>query len=201
MSDQNDSIFQYHDLIAAIVAAIEARDPNTAQHSVRVSNMVEEICLLMNISKGKTQLIHVAADLHDIGKIGIVDSILKKQGCLDNDEWKKMKDHTIVGFDILSKVERFGEIANIVRHHHERWDGKGYPDGISENNIPLGARIIAIADSIDAMLSNRSYRKGMSSEQCKIEIQKNRGKMYDVLIADLVVDNWESVLVKRQLEV
>lgn len=199
MTNKLNSIFDYHDLIEAIVAAEEMRDYHTAHHSTRVSNMSEEICKLMGLSNDETQLIHIAADLHDIGKIGISDAVLLKKGKLNENEWVEMKSHTLIGHYILNKVDSFSEIADIVRYHHERWDGNGYPDHISGADIPLGSRIIAIADSIDAMLSNRSYRKGMSSDQCRQQIETNIGIMYDEKIAKLVLANWDTVLSKRQL--
>lgn len=191
-------IFDYHDLIAAIVATIESRDLHTANHSVRVSNMAEQICILLGLSKKEIQMIHIAADLHDIGKIGISDSVLLKKGTLSESEWIQMKSHAVKGYYILNKVARFKDIANIVRYHHERWDGLGYPDKISGTDIPLGARIIAIADSIDAMLSNRTYRKGFTPNQCRREIESNAGKMYDKAISNIVLKNWDDVLSKRE---
>lgn len=189
----------YHDLVAGIVAAMEARDAYTASHSMRVSDMAEFICGLLGLDAAQKEKIHIAAHLHDIGKIGIEDSVLRKNGPLDNREWLSMKQHPAIGYTILSKVESFEEIAIIVRHHHESWNGKGYPDGIAAKNIPLGSRIIAIADSIDAMLSTRSYRTAMSHEKCKAELFKNSGVMYDPEIVKLALQNWEMLIKAREL--
>lgn len=191
---QQSSLLVYHDFIAGVIAAMEARDAYTASHSMRVSEITERICHLLDLSKEQTEQFHIAAHVHDIGKIGIEDSILRKKGPLNESEWLSIKQHPTIGYNILCKVETFKDIADIVRHHHERWDGKGYPDGISENKIPFGSRIIAIADSIDAMMSNRQYRKGMPSAQCKNQIYVNKEIMYDPQIANLVVENWESVI-------
>jgi HD-GYP domain-containing protein (c-di-GMP phosphodiesterase class II) len=180
--------------MAGIIAAMEARDAYTASHSMRVSDMTEIICGLLDLSEEQAEDIHIAAHVHDIGKIGIEDSILRKNSPLDEMEWLSIKQHPIIGFNILNKVSCFDSIAEIVRHHHERWDGKGYPDGIRENEIPFGSRIIAIADSIDAMMSNRQYRKSLSSLQCKEEIHKNSGIMYDPVIAEIVLKNWETIV-------
>jgi len=109
-----------------------------------------------------------------------------------------MKSHTTTGYDILEKLEEFEDIAKIVRHHHERWDGHGYPDRKAHTEIPLGARIIAIADSIDAMMSNRSYRNSLSSSACKIEIEKNAGIMYDPTITTIVLEHWHEILNERK---
>ncbi len=193
---QSCSLLSFHDLMAGIIAAMEARDAYTASHSNRVSDMTEIICRLLNLSEAQAEDIHIAAHVHDIGKIGIEDSILRKNSPLDETEWLSIKQHPIIGFNILNKVSYFNEISKIVRHHHERWDGNGYPDGIRENEIPLGSRIIAIADSIDAMMSNRQYRKCLTSSQCKEEIHKNAGIMYDPIIAEIVMKNWENIVGK-----
>lgn len=189
-----DSLLLYHDLIFGIVTALEARDEYTASHSIRVSDMTEQICCLLNLSEEEMETIHIAAHLHDIGKIGIEDHILRKSGPLNKGEWLLMKQHPVIGYEILKKVERFELIAAIVRHHHERWDGMGYPDGIKGKAIPLGSRIIAITDSIDAMLNDRQYRKKMSPEECRIEIQQNIGIMYDPKIAEMVLNNWGKII-------
>lgn len=199
MGNNIQSVFEYHDLIEAIVAAEEMRDPHTAYHSERVSNMTQEICQRMDLPKGETQLYHIAADLHDIGKIGIRDAVLLKDGPLDDEEWREMQSHTLIGSYILSRVERFDLIADIVRHHHERWDGAGYPDGLAGEQIPFGARIIAVCDSIDAMLSDRSYRRALPPETCRLEIEKNAGKMYDERVASVALRYWETLIEKRKL--
>lgn len=187
----------YHDLIDGIVAAMEARDPYTADHSTRVADMSELLCRLLNLPESDRTTVHIAAHLHDIGKIGIDDSVLRKKGPLNAEEWLQMKKHPVIGFHILHKIECFSEISEIVRHHHERWDGKGYPDHIAGPAIPYGSRIIAVADSIDAMMSDRSYRPGIGPEQCRREIEKNVGIMYDPNIAAVALQNWEQILKSR----
>ncbi|MGN0738725.1 MAG: HD-GYP domain-containing protein [Treponema sp.] len=187
-------IEQYHDLIAAIVTALEERDIYTQCHSMRVADMSQKIASLLNLSESETELIHIAAHLHDIGKIGIDDAILRKAGKLNDDEWEIIKSHTTIGYKILHKIEAFADVSKIVLHHHERWDGKGYPEGISGTRIPFGSRIIAVADSIDAMMSSRVYRSGLPSEKCYLEIQKNIGKMYDPQIAPVVLENWKTIV-------
>ncbi len=186
-------IEQYHDLIAAIVTALEERDIYTQCHSMRVADMSQKIASLLNLSEKETELIHIAAHLHDIGKIGIDDAILRKAGKLNDEEWEIIKSHTTIGYKILHKIEAFAEVSRIVLYHHERWDGKGY-EGIEKCNIPLGSRIIAIADSIDAMMSSRVYRTGLTSEKCYSEIQKNVGKMYDPEIVPVVLENWKTIV-------
>lgn len=185
---------QFHDFILCIISALEARDPYTSHHSSRVAEMTEKICELLELSEDDKETYHIAAHLHDIGKIGIRDSVLLKEGKLDDEEWEIMKSHSEQGYNILIHAKSFESIADVVRSHHERYDGKGYPDGLKGEGIPLGSRIIAIADSIDAMISDRPYRKGMATDICKEQIEKNIGVMYDPAIAKIVLEHWDEVL-------
>ncbi len=189
-NQMQNALLIYHDLIEGIVAAMDARDPYTCSHSQRVSEIAQRVCQIIRLPKSKAETIHIAAHVHDIGKIGIPDSILTKSSALTDHEWELMKSHSEIGFQILRKVNGFGEVAKIVRHHHERWDGKGYPLGLAAEDIPQGSRVIALADSIDAMLSERKYRKAMSLLQCKNDIERNIGVMYDPAIAEAVLNNW-----------
>ena len=191
---------QFHDLILCIISALEARDPYTSHHSSRVAEMTETICELMGLDEEEKEIYHIAAHLHDIGKIGIRDNVLLKEGKLNDEEWKIMKSHSEQGYNILMNAKSFEVVADVVRSHHERYDGKGYPDGLKGEDIPLGARIIAIADSIDAMISDRPYRKGMDIEVCKEQIRKNIGIMYDPKIATKVLEYWDKVLSSREDE-
>lgn len=190
---ENGMDMDYHDIIECIVGALDAKDSYTAGHSQRVSDMAYDICKLIGLSKEDTEKIHIAAHLHDIGKIGIPDSILKKPGKLDDEEWGQMKQHPQIGADILSKSHRLAELKEIVLHHHERYDGKGYPSGFKAEEIPVGARIIAICDSIDAMTSTRHYRNAMTLSLCYVEIERNLGKMYDPIIGKYVLEHWEEI--------
>ncbi|MBQ8776034.1 MAG: HD domain-containing protein [Treponema sp.] len=156
--------------------------------------MALEVCKILNLDKNETEKVHIAAHLHDIGKIGVPDAVLQKQGKLTENEWQQMKKHPEYGANILKKSHRLSELSEIVLMHHERFDGKGYPFGKSGNEIPLGARIIAICDSIDAMTSNRCYRKSLSFETCYNEIKINLGKMYDPQIGQKVLDNWSQII-------
>lgn len=188
-----DTLLIYHDLIEGIVAAMDARDPYTASHSDRVSDIALLICKMMGLSDDETETIHIAAHVHDIGKIGVPDSVLTKSAALTDDEWALMKSHSDIGYRILKKITGFDAIAEIIRHHHERWDGRGYPEGLKTEEIPLGSRFIALADSIDAMLSSRQYRRALPPAQCRDEIARNAGIMYDPIIAECVLNNWAAV--------
>lgn len=183
----------FHEIIDCIVSALDAKDPYTAGHSERVSDMAIAVCDLLNLTEEQTQQIHIAAHLHDIGKIGVPDVVLLKEGKLTDDEWQKMKKHPEIGAEILSKSQHLSELKDIVLHHHERYDGKGYPSGLKGSDIPLGARVIAICDSIDAITSNRCYRKAHDFDFCYEEIKKNLGVMYDPEIGQLVLDNWKMI--------
>lgn len=188
------NLSQYHDLILCIVSALEARDSYTSFHSSRVAEMVEALCKFMGITGDQEELFHISAHLHDVGKIGIRDDVLLKAGRLNDEEWEIMKSHSMQGYEILRKAKLFEDVAVIVRGHHERWDGKGYPDGLAGNNIPLGSRLIAIADSIDAMISDRPYRKGLDVSICKEEIKKNAGIMYDPDVVKVALENWDDLI-------
>ncbi|HWP52079.1 MAG TPA: HD-GYP domain-containing protein [Clostridia bacterium] len=184
------SLMLFHELLAAIVTAMEARDSYTASHSSRVADITEYLCRWLQLPASETELIHIAAHVHDIGKIGIPDAILHKSGKLTDGEWQIMRRHPVIGFNILSKVGGFEDIALCVRYHHECWDGSGYPDGLLGEAIPLGARIISLADSIDAMLSVRKYRQKLTVEFCRSEISRCCGSMYDPKIANLILAHW-----------
>lgn len=194
---KRSTLLQYHDLIAAIISALEERDIYTECHSMRVADMSQMICKLMNLSDEISQTIHIAAHLHDVGKIGIDDAVLRKEKALTESEWEKIKCHSVIGYKILHKINTFSAISIIVLHHHERFDGKGYPSRIKGNEIPLGSRIIAVADSIDAMMSKRCYRNSLSSSECRLQIEINKGLMYDPQIVDIVLSHWEEIVDAR----
>lgn len=183
----------YHEIIECIVRALDAKDPYTAGHSQRVSDMALKVCKLIGLKNEDTEKIHIAAHLHDIGKIGVPDIVLNKVDKLNREEWELMKKHPQIGADILSKSYHLNELKHIVLSHHERYDGYGYPMGLKGEKIPTGARIIAICDSIDAMTSNRSYRDAHSITYCYDEIEKNLGKMYDPVIGKYVLEHWWEV--------
>lgn len=188
-----EETYQSHELVECIANALDARDPYTGNHSRRVSDMACMLCRYLGLSEQETQTIHIAAHLHDIGKIGIPDAILCKPGRLDDREWGIMKDHPKIGAEILCTAPGFSEIGQIILNHHERYDGKGYPNSSELDYIPLGARIIAVCDSVDAMASARAYRKALPLDTCRNEIEKNIGTMYDPRIALAVLAHWDEL--------
>lgn len=184
----------YHDIIDVISAALDAKDFYTAGHSTRVGDMCYKLGSCLGMTPNQLEILHIAGHLHDIGKIGIPDHILNKQGSLTEEEYNIMKTHSIIGYNILNKSKNLSYIAKIILHHHERYDGTGYPHHLKGKDIPLESRIIALCDSIDAMKSNRSYRSQMSDSECKKEIIINLSIMYDPEIASCLLDNWNKII-------
>ena len=188
-----ESAYEEHDLVEVITSALDARDPYTGNHSRRVADMACDLFHVLGLPEDITREIHIAGHLHDIGKIGIPDKVLLKPGRLNDEEWELMKQHSKIGADILAGAAKFARIAAIILHHHERFDGKGYPFGAKGEEIPLGSRIIAVCDSIDAMASSRAYRGALPLETVRSEIEKNSGLMYDPDVAKAMLDNWQIV--------
>jgi HD-GYP domain-containing protein (c-di-GMP phosphodiesterase class II) len=171
--------------MASLTDALEVRDAYTHHHSARVAEYVESILNELPHVPSRLKLITIeAARIHDVGKIGIQDTALLKNGPLSDEEWREIQRHPVIGADIVSNLGIYRHSASIVRHHHERWDGKGYPDGLMGEEIPLGSRIIAVADSFDAMTSNRPYRRALSFSIAIEEIVKNSGKQYDPMVVE-----------------
>lgn len=174
----------YFETMNVLVRAIEANDPYTSGHSLRVSAYAEAIAKQIGLPQGKIDLIKSAALLHDIGKIGIDKNILNKTGKLEKEEFETIKSHPEIGASIIADLSYLSNISDIIKHHHERNDGKGYPDGLSHNNIPLETSILTIADSFDAMTTNRPYRSSLSLEDALNEITVNAGTQFNPDIVD-----------------
>lgn len=170
--------------IQAFNSAMEAKDPYTSGHASRVEGYAVQLAEAYGLSMEKIQNIKNAAILHDIGKIGINDNILHKAEKLTQMEYEEIMRHPNIGAEIISKVDFLKKISGIVRYHHERYDGKGYPEGLSGDKIPLEAYILAIADSYDAMTSDRPYRKALSKEEALQEIRKNAGTQFHPALAE-----------------
>lgn len=186
----------YHDIIESMAAALDAKDIYTAGHSTRVGNMAHKLGIYLGMNDEELEILHIAGHLHDIGKIGVPDNILNKNGKLDSEEWELMKKHPEIGHNILSKVKTLQDISYIVLHHHERWDGQGYPNGLRKEQIPVGSRIISVCDSIDAMQSDRPYRRLINDRECRKEIIRNKGLMYEPKIVDCIIENWNEIVVE-----
>lgn len=182
------------DLIHCLISVEEAKDSYTAHHSERVKAYTELIARSLGLSESSVSLITHAAHLHDIGKMGISDAVLCKPGRLTDEEFGIIKQHPVIGAKILMQSNYTHELVQIVLHHHERYDGLGYPEKLKGEDIPIGARILAIADSIDAMTSKRVYRDAMSLDYCHKEIEKNLGVMYDPAIGKVALEHWNEIV-------
>lgn len=169
----------YLDTIRALAAAIDAKDPYTKGHSERVAETSVALAQELNLSGRDIENIEYTALLHDIGKIGIADNILGKKSSLTNKEFAIIKEHTIMGAKIIEPVDFLKDSYEAIYHHHERHNGKGYPDGIKSEDIPISARIIAVADAYDAMGSDRPYRKKLNKDKILRELKDQSGKQFD----------------------
>ncbi len=164
--------------IKALVSALEARDEYTKGHTERVSTYSIMLGKFMGLSKSELDDLEIASNLHDIGKIGVRDDILLKPGKLSDEEYSKIQEHAIIGAEILKPISSLKRVVPLILLHHERWDGRGYPTMIKEDEIPLGARIIAVADTFDAITSDRPYRKGLLFEKAFEIIKENIGTQF-----------------------
>ncbi len=167
--------------VETLVAAVEAKDIYTYGHSARVSKLGRRIAESMALPEDDQERVKLAGLLHDIGKIGIPEAVLSQRGRLTDDEWAYVRSHPQIGESIIRQMgsERVIELCRLVRHHHERLDGTGYPDGLAGETIPLGARILAVADAYDAMRSNRPYRSPFSSREAITELRQNAGRQFE----------------------
>jgi len=182
----------YMESIETLRYTVEAKDPYTRGHSDRVSEYSVLIGKYLGLSEKDLHTLKVGGLFHDVGKIGIPDSILLKPGKLTNDEYSEIKNHPAIGVHILSNARIFAEIIPIVKHHHERYDGFGYPSNLKGEDIPYFARIAAVADTFDAMTSRRTYRDSLGLDIVKDEINKNKGIQFDPQIADIFLNILEN---------
>ncbi|HWR55162.1 MAG TPA: HD-GYP domain-containing protein [Negativicutes bacterium] len=182
-----------HETLEVLTAALDARHPYTGGHSYRVAELSTCIAREMGVGESQQHFIHIAAHLHDIGKIGMPDSVLLKKGRLTVEEYEVIKKHPETGFQILRKVKILQYVAHVVRHHHERWDGAGYPGGLAGDRIPLASRIIAVADAYDAMTSMRPYRPSLTHEQSIAELGRCRGSQFDPAVVDAFI-RWKPLI-------
>jgi hypothetical protein len=178
----------YTRTIETMVSALEARNPDTNAHAKRIPDLALGLASAMHLSPDFRRSLRLGSILHDVGKIGVPDSILLKPASLSEPEWEIMRRHPTIGEQMLRPIEFLGPALPIVRHHHERWDGGGYPDGLAKENIPLGARMVAVCDTFDAMVSDRPYRAGSSVVTAIDEILSCAGTQFDPKCARLLVE-------------
>ena len=172
----------HESVLDALLTALNTRDTETHGHSERVTAYTMEISDRLEIPSSQRRHIERGALLHDIGKIGIPDRILQKAEKLTAEEWTEMRGHPVVGYEMCAKIDLLRQPAQVVLHHHEKWDGSGYPAGLRAEAIPIGARIFAVADALDAMTSDRPYRTMMSFTAARQEILKCTGQQFDPTI-------------------
>jgi HD-GYP domain-containing protein (c-di-GMP phosphodiesterase class II) len=178
----------FYETAEALAEAIEKRDPYTGGHTKRVLDFSMATAEYLGLNDDEIEKLKLAAILHDIGKIGIDDSILRKHAGLNNEEFAQMKAHPQMGAEIMEHVEKLKGIIPGMKHHHERFDGKGYPDGLKNGDIPPIARIISVADTFDAMTSDRPYRKGLSDEEAMAELQRYSGVQFDPDVVNAFIE-------------
>ena len=176
----------YLKTIASLAHAVEARDSFTYGHSARVASLGEELALRMGLTPGEVSKVKLAGLLHDIGKIGIPESVLKKQGELTSEEFRHMREHPEIAVRILKPIEKLFDILPLIRHHHEKLNGKGYPLGLKGEEIPIGARILAVADTYDILISERPYRENFTSQEALHILDTEFDNQVDKRILDLL---------------
>ncbi len=186
-----------YEILNLLAKASEYRDDETGEHTQRVGHLSGLIAERLNLSQAEVELVRLAAPLHDIGKIGIPDHILLKPGRFEVDEFERMKTHTTIGADILadSVFSTLKMARKIAIAHHERWDGTGYPNGIAGEDIPIEARIVALADFYDALTHERPYKRAWTPEETIIEIKAQRGKHFDPAVVDVFIELFNEQLV------
>jgi putative nucleotidyltransferase with HDIG domain len=169
---------------AAMVRALDARDTYTAGHSAAVAVYSRDVAKELGMPQADIERVHLCALVHDIGKIGLPAEVLSKTSALNDEEWAEMRRHSEIGANILAEVEDYADVAAIVRSHHERWDGAGYPDGLAGEDIPRLARVIAVADSYNAMTSDRPYRKAMSPERAMEQLVLGKNSQFEAALVE-----------------
>ena len=183
--------------IQALAAAVDAKDAYTQGHSARVARYAVALAQAIGLSDSEVDLVHITGTLHDVGKIGVPDSVLKKAGRLEDDERQIMETHPALGEVIIRKAPQLADTLPGVRHHHERWGGGGYPDGIAGEQIPRIARILAVADTFDAMTSDRPYRKAKPFSEARAEITRCAGTQFDLRVTEaflsVAAEDWERI--------
>jgi putative nucleotidyltransferase with HDIG domain len=175
------------DTIKSLSVAIDAKDPYTKGHSSRVADYVVSLARELKWPEDRVEFIQYISLIHDVGKVAVPEDILKKSSLLSKEEFAVMKTHSEAGANILKGIKYFSTGVDIIRHHHERWDGNGYPDKIAGEEIPEGARILAVADAFDAMTSDRPYRKSLSYEVALRELQDCAGTQFDPKIVNAFI--------------
>jgi putative nucleotidyltransferase with HDIG domain len=190
----------HSEMTEALLAMLGERDALTCCHSKATGEWARRLCNAMGLGKEQTDFIVLCALLHDIGKVSTPESILLKNGPLTSAEWDVMRDHSAAGQRILSQIPSLSRAALIVRAHHERWDGLGYPDALAGENIPFEARVVAVADAFHAMISDRPYRKAIPPRRALEILKDGRGTQWDPLIVDSMLNLFSGTRQKQPVQ-
>ncbi len=187
------------ELLITLSSMVELKDPYTEGHCARTRGAVSGMGELLGLSRKEADEAIAAATLHDIGKVGVPDAILTKPAKLNEEEYALIKRHPEMGVEAVKAVERLRNVLPLIRHHHEAWDGSGYPDGLKGEAIPLGARIIAVLDAYDAMTSDRAYRSAMPPEAALAVLSENAGKQFDPRVVAAFL-RYQATMADRMLD-
>jgi diguanylate cyclase (GGDEF)-like protein len=182
--------------VDALAMLVDNRDNGAGEQTTQVATLAKQVALALRCSPKQARQVYLAAKLHDIGKVAVADAILRKPGRLTDEEWEQMRRHPAIGADVISRVSRLADLAPIIRSHHERYDGDGYPAGLKGDEIPLEARIVGVADALDAMLSNRPYRARLDLDKALEELRDGAGSQFD----PAVVEAMEQILDEERTE-
>ncbi len=188
----------FYSTVETLAEMIELRDPYTGGHTQRVKDYCLIIGKKLGLDRDTLEQLQLAAVLHDVGKIGVRDAVLLKQARLNDEEFRLMTQHAEFGAKVLEHIRSLEDVIPGIKYHHERFDGRGYPEGLKDGDIPLIARIISVADTYDAMTTTRPYRKGLSPEVAVEELKKNAGTQFDPVVVDAFVQAYEEGLIKNE---
>jgi len=190
-----------HGTVEALVRLVEKRDWSLGHHSQQVADLVRQLALARGMSLEEVQVVALAGQLHDIGKVAIPDAILQKPGPLTEEEWEQMRRHSIVGAEVISCIPSLRPLAPVIRAHHERWDGQGYPDHLQSEQIPLAARLIAVVDSYAVMITNRPYQLARPQAEVLVELQRCAGSQFDPQVVEAMIGLLQGTQDQSQREV
>ena len=193
-----EPLHDYHKALASLVGAVNDHDTYTGGHSCRVSDYTAALGMIMGLPRAEVAFLRQAGLVHDIGKIGIPDRVLRKSGRLTEEELHLIRLHPILGASILSRFENMERMIPVVLHHHERWDGSGYPSGLAGVDIPRESRAIFVADAFDAMTTDRPYGEILSTQEALAELRRCAGTQFDPRLVDALHEAWKSGLLDAE---